>query len=220
MSGQFAMVITPSGAGAGDAGPRAELAIRMLSGPGLWLEWLAEMDRSSLLEELLADDVIRRASEQAPHGHAYERTLTAKMTVICVLVACLFPGEGYDGVLGTAFGLPGLHLKPGTQASAGSAFSKARAAGRAGDEAPVRAGRGPGRRGTGHQLLVEGTGDHRDRRHHRGPVQRRRADGTRSGCPPAGRNPSCGSWRTCAPAPAAGSLPRSAATRRGERPGR
>jgi len=157
---------------------RAELAARMLSGPGLWLEWLAEMDRSSLLEELLADDVISRASEQAPHGHAYERTLTAKMTVICVLVACLFPGSGYDGVLGTAFGLPGLHLKPGTQAPTGPAFSKARAL--LGEQVMKRlfeldAARGDAE--TGHQLLVEGTGDHRDRRHHRGPVQRRRAGG-------------------------------------------
>ena len=48
------------------------------------------------------------------------------MTVICVLVACLFPGAGYDTVLATAFGLPGLRFKPGTQAPAGSAFSQAR----------------------------------------------------------------------------------------------
>ena len=32
--------------------------------------------------------------------------LTAKRTVVCVLVACLFPGAGYDAVLATAFGLP------------------------------------------------------------------------------------------------------------------
>ena len=48
------------------------------------------------------------------------------MTVICVLVACLFPGAGYDTVLATAFGLPGLRFKPGTEAPAGSAFSQAR----------------------------------------------------------------------------------------------
>ena len=49
-----------------------------------------------------------------PHGHAYDRTLT----VVCVLVGCLLPGQGYDGVLAMAFGLPGLHLKPGTTVSA------------------------------------------------------------------------------------------------------
>jgi hypothetical protein len=52
--------------------------------------------------------------------------LTAKMTVICVLVACLFPGAGYDTVLMTAFGLPGLRSRPGAQIPSGSAFSQAR----------------------------------------------------------------------------------------------
>ena len=51
---------------------------------------------------------------------------TAKMTVICVLVACLFPGAGYDTVLATAFGLPGLELRPGAEVPSGSAFSQAR----------------------------------------------------------------------------------------------
>jgi Transposase DDE domain/Insertion element 4 transposase N-terminal len=118
---------SPSGSGDADAGLRAELAERVLSGPGLWLDWLAELDRASLLEELLAGDAVGRALAGAPHGHAYDRTLTAKMTVVCVLAGCLFPGEGYDGVLATAFGLPGLHLKPGTTVPTGPAFSKARA---------------------------------------------------------------------------------------------
>jgi hypothetical protein len=99
----------------------------VLSGPGLWLDWLEELRRESLLEELLAGGVIVSALEQAPHGHAYDRTLNGKMTVICVLVACLFPGQGYDSVLAAAFGLPGLNLKPGTQTPAGPALSKARA---------------------------------------------------------------------------------------------
>ena len=42
-----------------------------------------------------------------PAGHQYDRVLTAKMTAVCVLVACLFPGGGYDTVLAAAFGLPG-----------------------------------------------------------------------------------------------------------------
>ena len=47
------------------------------------------------------------------------------MTLICVLVACLFPGEGYDRVLARAFGLPGLRFRPGGVPS-GSALSQAR----------------------------------------------------------------------------------------------
>jgi hypothetical protein len=48
------------------------------------------------------------------------------MTVVCVLVACLSPGAGYDSVLATAFRLPGLNLKPGTGIPTGAAFSQAR----------------------------------------------------------------------------------------------
>ena len=102
------------------------MAARIASGPGFWTEWLAELDRQGLLEELLAEDVIARALREAPTGHKYDRVLTAKMTVICVLVACLFPGAGYDTVLATAFGLPGLRLRPGAEIPSGSAFSQAR----------------------------------------------------------------------------------------------
>jgi Insertion element 4 transposase N-terminal len=124
------MLVMPSSipsapAGDGDAVPGADLAGRVLSGPGLWLDWLEELQRESLLEELLAGDVIARALE-VPRGHRYDRTLTAKMTVTCVLVACMFPGRGYDTALATAFGLPGLNLKPSTGVPSGPAFSKAR----------------------------------------------------------------------------------------------
>ena len=118
--------IPPAPAGDGDAVPGTDLAGRVLSGPGLWLDWLGELQRESLLEELLAGGVIARALEEAPHGHAYDRTLTGKVTVICVLVACLFPGAGYDTALAAAFGLPGLNLKPSTDVPTGPAFSKAR----------------------------------------------------------------------------------------------
>ena len=123
------MLLAPSSIAPAPSGeaPSSDLAGRVLSGPGLWLDWLEELRRESLLEELLAGGVIASALEQAPHGHAYDRTLNGKMTVICVLVACLFPGQGYDSVLATAFGLPGLNLKPGTQTPAGPALSKARA---------------------------------------------------------------------------------------------
>jgi hypothetical protein len=70
--------------------------------------------------------VIARALREAPTGHRYDSALDAKMTLICVLVACLFPGEGYDGVLAKAFGLPGLRFRPG-EVPSGSALSQARA---------------------------------------------------------------------------------------------
>ena len=124
------MVITPASippAPRGEEGSgAAEMAARIASGPGFWTEWLAELDRRGLLEELLAEDVIVRALREAPSGHKYDRVLTAKMTVICVLAACLFPGAGYDTVLATAFGLPGLRRRPGAEIPSGSAFSQAR----------------------------------------------------------------------------------------------
>jgi hypothetical protein len=118
--------IPPAQPGEDNAIPDAELPARIASGPGFWTDWLAELDRQGLLEELLASGVIAQALGEAPTAHRYDRTLTAKMTIVCVLVACLFPGAGYDTVLATAFGLPGLHLKPCTEVPAGSAFSQAR----------------------------------------------------------------------------------------------
>ncbi len=122
------MVITPASTPAApvDDDGTAAMAAQVASGPGFWTEWLAELDRRGLLEDLLAGDVIARALREAPSGHKYDRVLTAKMTVVCVLVACLFPGAGYDSVLATAFGLPGLKLKPGAGTPTGSAFSQAR----------------------------------------------------------------------------------------------
>jgi hypothetical protein len=107
-------------------GETAAVAARVASGPGFWTDWLAELDRRGLLEDLLAGDVIARALREAPSGHKYDRVLTAKMTVVCVLVACLFPGAGYDSVLAAAFGLPGLKLKPGAGTPTGPALSQAR----------------------------------------------------------------------------------------------
>ena len=129
MPAKFAMVITHAStppALRGEDSGAAEMAARIASGPGFWTDWLAELDRQGLLEELLAEDVIARALRETPPGHKYDRVLTARMTVICVLVACLFPGAGYDMVLATAFGLPGLHLRPGTEVPTGAAFSQAR----------------------------------------------------------------------------------------------
>ena len=105
---------------------RADLASRVLSGPGLWLGELEDLDRRGLIEELLADGVIDEAVATAPHGHQLDRALNAKTTLLCVLAGCLFPGEGYDGILRIAFGMPGLDLKPGTPVPTGPALSKAR----------------------------------------------------------------------------------------------
>ena len=129
--------ILPAAGGDDDACPHPELTARIVSGPGFWTEWLAGLDRQGLLERLLSEDVIARALREAPSGHRYDRVLDAKMTVICVLVACLFPGAGYDQVLATAFGLPGLRFKPGTDVPAGAAFSQARM--RLGEQAMKRA---------------------------------------------------------------------------------
>ena len=136
MSRHFAMLVSssqarPAVAAAGPAGEegsrlRAGLASRVLSGPGLWLEELEDLDRRGLIEELLADGVLDEAVATAPHGHQLDRALTAKNTVLCVLAGCLFPGDGYDGILRAAFGMPGLALKPGTPVPTGPALSKAR----------------------------------------------------------------------------------------------
>jgi DDE family transposase/transposase IS4-like protein len=122
LPGQFVM---PSDLPSIDSASPGDRAARVAAGPGFWTEWLAAMSRQGLLEELLADDVIARALREVPTRHRYHRALDAKMTVICVLVACLFPGEGYDAVLARAFGLPGLRFRPGG-VPAGSAFSQAR----------------------------------------------------------------------------------------------
>jgi Transposase DDE domain/Insertion element 4 transposase N-terminal len=116
--------VLPVSAGEQDAAP-GELAVRVASGPGFWTDWLAGLSRQGLLEALLAEDVIARALREAPTGHKYDRVLDAKMTLVCVLVACLFPADGYDAVLARAFGLPGLRFRPGG-VPAGSAFSQAR----------------------------------------------------------------------------------------------
>ena len=74
MPAQFAIVTMPSSIppaqpGEDNAIPDAELPARIASGPGFWTDWLAELDRQGLLEELLASDVIARALREAPAGH-------------------------------------------------------------------------------------------------------------------------------------------------------
>ena len=113
--------IPPAPSGEEDAVPDGLVSARVASGPGFWTDWLAEPDRQGLLEDLLADGVIARALREAPTGHRYDRVLTAKMTAICVLVAWLFPSDGYDAVLAKAFRLPGLRFSPGTGVPAGTA---------------------------------------------------------------------------------------------------
>src|SRR5947209_466791 len=102
-----------------------ELAARVAAGPAFWAEWVDELDRGGLLEELLGRDAIGRALAEAPGSGRYESALNAKMTLVCVLVGCLFPGEGYGRVLARAFGIPGLRFWPGPAPTA-SALSQAR----------------------------------------------------------------------------------------------
>ena len=110
-----------------EAASGSEAAARVAAGPGFWTEWLSELSRQGLLESLLADGTAGRALREAPTGHRYDRALNAKMTMICVLVACLFPAEGYDQVLARAFGLPGPRFRPPWEKiPTGSAFSQAR----------------------------------------------------------------------------------------------
>ena len=125
VSSPQARPVVPAGAEE-ESGLRADLASRVLSGPGLWTDWLEDLDRRGLIEQLLADGVIDEAVATAPHGHQLDRALNAKNTLLCVLAGCLFPGEGYGGVLRTAFGMPGLELRPGTKVPTGPALSKAR----------------------------------------------------------------------------------------------
>jgi Transposase DDE domain/Insertion element 4 transposase N-terminal len=102
-----------------------ELAARIAAGPAFWADWIDGLDRAGLLEELLGRDAIARALAEAPGSCKYESALNAKMTLVCVLVGCLFPGEGYDQVLARAFGIPGLRFWPGPVPTA-SALSQAR----------------------------------------------------------------------------------------------
>ena len=102
-----------------------ELAARLAAGPAFWTDWIDELDRAGLLEELLGRDAIGRALAEAPGACKYESALSAKMTLVCVLAGCLFPAEGYDQVLARAFGIPGLRFWPGPVPT-GSALSQAR----------------------------------------------------------------------------------------------
>jgi hypothetical protein len=129
LSAYFAMPVpVPSvvSAGQGDAGG---LEARVAAGPGLWDGdgWLAELRREGLVGELLADGVIAGAAAGGGHGCRLERALNAEMTVLCLVTACLFPGQGYDMVLAKAFAMPGAPARPGTPVPTGPAFSQARA---------------------------------------------------------------------------------------------
>ena len=97
----------------------------LAAGSAFWSGWIDDLDRSGLLEELIGRDAIGRALEEAPGSGGYDSALNAKLTLVCVLVACLFPGKGYDQVLARTFGIPGLRFWPGPVPRA-SALSPAR----------------------------------------------------------------------------------------------
>jgi Insertion element 4 transposase N-terminal/Transposase DDE domain len=135
LSAHFAMLVegpstVPAGReGAGELlvrGTGAGVAGRVAAGPGLWEDWLADLRREGLIEELLADGVIAGAVAGAEHGHRLDRALTAEVTALCVITGALFPDQGYDMILARVFGMPGLPVKPGTVTPTGPALSKAR----------------------------------------------------------------------------------------------
>jgi hypothetical protein len=135
LSRHFAMCVSsPQASPAADADSgeeedrlRAELAARVASGPGLWLEELEGLDREGLLEQLLAEGTIGEAAATAPHGHKLDRVLTVKNTLLSLIGGCLFAGQGYDQVLRTVFAMPGLDpVAPGTPVPTGPALSKGR----------------------------------------------------------------------------------------------
>jgi hypothetical protein len=70
LAAQFAMFVMPTSAlvqpREQDAGPYAGRPARIASGPGFWTDWLTELDRQGLLEELLASGMIARALADAP----------------------------------------------------------------------------------------------------------------------------------------------------------
>jgi hypothetical protein len=108
------------------AGPvPGELAARIAAGPAFWTDWLDELDRDGLLEELPGPEAIGRALAEAPGSGRYDSALNSKMTLVCMLAGCLFPGEGYDRVLARAFAIPGLRFWP-WPVPAASALSQAR----------------------------------------------------------------------------------------------
>lgn len=133
MSAHFAMVISPASTdSAGHDGcgtPSAETAgllAQAAAGPGFWEDLLGGLRREGLIAELLADGVIAVAVAEAEHGHKLDRVLTADVTAMCVIVAALFPDQGYDLILARTFAMPGLPVKPGTVTPSGPALSKAR----------------------------------------------------------------------------------------------
>jgi len=133
LSAQFAMVISPAstvsaGHGGGEtlAAETGDLLAQAAAGPGFWEDLLGELRRAGLIAELLADGVIAGAVAEAEHGHKLDRALTAEVTAMCVIVAALFPDQGYDLILARTFAMPGLPVKPGTVTPSGPALSKAR----------------------------------------------------------------------------------------------
>src|SRR5487761_1450215 len=116
--------IAPAGQAAdGEAARVAEVLLaQAASGPGFWEDLLGELRREGLIAALLADGVIAAAVAQADHGHKLDRTLTAEVTALCVIVGVLFPDQGYDLNLAKTFGMPGVRVKPGAVTPSGPAL--------------------------------------------------------------------------------------------------
>ena len=91
---------------------QAGLASRILSGPGLRPDWLEEIDRRGLVEELLAEGITDQAVATAPHGHQLDRALNAKTTPAVCPGRVPVPRRGLRRDLAHRL----RHARPGPQA--------------------------------------------------------------------------------------------------------
>ena len=169
MSRHFAMLVSspqarpavPAEAGDEEYRLRADRASRVLSGPGLWTDWLEELDRRGLIEQLLADGVIDEAVATAPHGHQLDRALNAKKPCCASWPGACSPARAMIRSCAPRSRMPG----PGPQArhpgpDRPGAVEGPGAVRRARGAAGVRARRGPRRRGLGTGATVARDGDH------------------------------------------------------------
>ena len=62
-----------------EPGLRADLASRVLSGPGLWTDWLEDLDRYGLIQGLLGEGVIEEINATPPVMPGDNRPITYQL---------------------------------------------------------------------------------------------------------------------------------------------
>jgi len=103
------------------------LADVVAAGPAAAVSRVDAAVRAGVLGRLAGGEAVVRALERADHGFVRDRTLTGPVTMLSVLGACLFSGQGYASVLATVFSVLARLVPPGTVVPDASAFSQARA---------------------------------------------------------------------------------------------